>query len=1118
MLSLASVFILAAFCANAVVRDRETRMEEIVFTTSVGKFPFLVGRFTGSFLAAFTAFGTSALGMFVATFMPWQEPERIGAVSVTAYLWPLAVIALPNMLFAAVLLFALATVTRSVLASYAGSVLLYVLYFIAATLTNSPLMASSVPGGNGNASLASLLDPFALSAFFAQTEHWVPALRNTKLLSLSGDFLLNRILWMAVSLAILGVVYRLFSFRVLARARKPLHADDATSEATPAMVLPHTPVQTRPSQWASYLSITRIELRTFLLTPPFLAMAILWTLLALSELVGEVKGGEYGSALYPASGILFAALQNPLTLLVTILLIYTSTELVWRERSLGIAAILNSTPTSNGAFVAAKCTALAMLVGAFTALGIGVMVAIQLAKGWSPEPGLLLAFACVMGAPLLLFACAAVFVQTVSAHKYLGMLLTMALAVISIHGPMLGLDHRLLRFGAMSRFGYSAMNGFGAPTGFPWLILYWSALTGLLLLLAAALWRHGSAGLPLLRPILRGTSRSWRLLAGAMTIILAASGAFIFYNTNVLHAYETEKDVLDWKGDYETTYKAFASLPQPRIVEIRASVDLYPVERRYRVRGEYVLVNDTGQPIDRVLIAVRREAVAATIAMPSARATLDARFHQHLFRLQRALQPSEQTTVRFDITYANPGFESGQPDQSIVSNGSYIPTNRAFPTIGYRASYEIDDARERRRRGLPASSAAESSREHERIPMADWVRFDVTVSTSPDQRIVAPGLLVRSWEHDGRRSFRFRSEGAMPNQFIIASARYAVAAETHHGVRIEIYYQPGHAYNVARMMRAAAESLQVFRTNFGPYRHSTLRLAEVPAHNTNFAGFAEPGVIFFSENRGLLTDARDPERLDLVYRRVAHEVAHQWWGYTVIAADVPGDLVLTETLTKYSELIALEKARGREQARQLLTYELDLYLAGRTAETGVEPPLTAVENQSYLYYRKGILVMGSIRDLLGEPAVNAALRSLVREQGGPAHSPTCADLLRHLRAAATPEQSMLIDQWMNDVVLYDFQLNTARARRLPNGRYEVRMRVSASKDSRDRPLRFRESIDIGVFGDDERLLSLAKYALHDGDQEIVVIVDKQPRNAVVDPYVNRMDRNRFDNGKIVEVQ
>ncbi|HEX2121338.1 MAG TPA: hypothetical protein VHL59_06830, partial [Thermoanaerobaculia bacterium] len=217
LLSLFSVFVLAVFCANAVVRDRETRMEEIVFTTSVEKLPFLLGRFTGSFLAALTAFSTSAPGMFAARFMPWHDAERLGAVNPIAYLWALLVIVLPNVLFAAVTLFALSTITRSVLASYAGSVALWVLYFVGAAMTNSPMMAASVPGAGGGASLAALLDPFALSAFFEQTQHWLPAVRNTRLVSLSGTFLLNRLLWIGMSVAMLAGVHRLFSFRVSAR-------------------------------------------------------------------------------------------------------------------------------------------------------------------------------------------------------------------------------------------------------------------------------------------------------------------------------------------------------------------------------------------------------------------------------------------------------------------------------------------------------------------------------------------------------------------------------------------------------------------------------------------------------------------------------------------------------------------------------------------------------------------------------------------------------------------------------------------------------------------------------------------------------------------------------------
>jgi hypothetical protein len=624
-------------------------------------------------------------------------------------------------------------------------------------------------------------------------------------------------------------------------------------------------------------------------------------------------------------------------------------------------------------------------------------------------------------------------------------------------------------------------------------------------------------------PILRSTPQFGRVLAATMTVVFLASGSVIFYNMNVLNPYTTDADVLAWRADYEKTYKTFAARPQPHVAAIKTDVDLFPSERRLRVRGEYVLVNDTSRPIDEILVAVRRDASATNVTMPSSRMRHDQRFNQYVFELDRPLAPGQQTTVQFDVTYDNPGFESEEsPDPMIVENGSYIMSFRAFPTIGYRASYEIQNARERRRQGLPASTAYDSSREflpHDEIQSVEWIDFDATVSTAGDQTALAPGRLLRTWKHNGRNSFHYRSDRLIPNQFAIGSGRYAIARETHHGVSIEIYHHPEHTQNLAPMMRAASQSLSYFIDNFGPYPHPHLRLVEVPAQYQSFSGFAQPGMIFLGEIRGFLIDGRNTQNIDLLYRRVAHEVAHQWWGHQLVATHGPGATFLTESLTKYSEIVTLEKAHGREQVRQLLTFELDLYLAGRTDQVGEEPPLARTDNQSYLYYRKGALVMNALRDLLGEATVNRALRNLLLEQAGPNRNPTTSDFLRHLHAVAQPSQHALIDEWMNDVVLYNFKLESANSRRLPNGRYAVTLRVTALKErADDQPLPMRELIDIGIFSDDDQVLHLAKHALHEGRQDLTVIVDHEPLRAAVDPYVCRIDRNRFDNSRRVETR
>ncbi|HVR38390.1 MAG TPA: ABC transporter permease, partial [Thermoanaerobaculia bacterium] len=211
--SLFAVFAVAIFGSNAVLRDSEHRMEEIVFCTPVGRFQYLFGRFAGCVLAALTSISFAAIGMIVATYMPWQNAERIASFDPRVYFWPLVVIVVPNVLFAAAVLFAIATLTRSALATYAGAVFIYVLYFVGAALTNSPLMAASTPGAGGDF-WAALLDPFGLSAFFAQTRYWSVADKNTRFIALAGTVLWNRVACVVLAIAIGAVVYRVFTFRL----------------------------------------------------------------------------------------------------------------------------------------------------------------------------------------------------------------------------------------------------------------------------------------------------------------------------------------------------------------------------------------------------------------------------------------------------------------------------------------------------------------------------------------------------------------------------------------------------------------------------------------------------------------------------------------------------------------------------------------------------------------------------------------------------------------------------------------------------------------------------------------------------------------------------------------
>jgi ABC-type transport system involved in multi-copper enzyme maturation permease subunit len=1110
LLSLVGLIAAGIFASSSVLRDDDHRMSEIIHTTPVGRFTFLLGRFGGTFLATLSTVSFSALGMAAGLLLPGIPPERIAALDARPYLAAFGAITVPNVLFATALLFAVAVWTRNAIATHAAAVSLYVLYFVCAALTGSPLMAGSKPG-RGAGTLPSLLDPFALTSFFDATRYWTAAEKNARFIPFADGLLLNRLLWTTAALGILAIVYRTFTFRlrnVAPRKEAPLASGaDRRVERRPA-------VRPAGSSWlAAYRSCVRIEIRS-LLTKSTLLLFLLWLGWALSEIYGGVLTGEYDSTSYPVTGLVAGAVQTPATILGLILILYYGAELFWREQKVRMAAIVDSTPVSGTVMIASKWTALAALLGAFLLGGAAAGIAAQVSRGWfDVQPLLYLAFLYFTGVPLLLYAAASLFIHALSPGKYAGMIFFLLFVIVSRRASTLGLEHDLWHFAAAPPVSYTELDGFGSSAApFHGFMLHWTVLALLLTITAAGLWRR--VGAPWKERI-RLLARPG-ITARALLAIFAVTGGWIFYETNVANAYVTAAQMADWRVEYEKVYKHVETMPRPRIFAVDGEVDLDPAKQRYRVAGRYGLVNETSRPIASVYVARRREARPAVVSIPSARlAARDDRFGMDRFDFQPPLAPGARAELRFDLSFENRGFGSGQQDDAIAGNGTFLMNLRGFPTLGYRGSYELTDPRERRERGLSGASAAALDEDGERsavdASVDDWIDLRLTVSTAGDQIAVAPGRLERSWSHGGRRWFVYRTEAPILNRFAITSGRYAVARRQHGPVSLEVYHDPAHAANVPHMLDTAAAALDVLQGSFGPYPHRQLRIVEIPS-SWPMAGYALPGTVYIREDGGFLTDARDPDRPDLVARRVAHEVAHQWFGHRVHTANVEGASMLVESLAKYSELRVVERMRGREQVRRMLEIELDRYLSGRASETASEVPLYKVDRQPYLFYSKAAVVLFGLRDLLGQERLEGAIRAMMREP-----RPTSLDLLRHLHEVADARQGALIDQWMKEIVLYDLKIDTAQTHRRADGRWDVTVQVEASKSRADgrgneQPLAFDEPVEIAIDGD-EKVLESRKHNLRRGMNEIRLIVDSRPSSVIVDPGITRIDRNPGDNVK-----
>ena len=185
---------------------------------------------------------------------------------------------------------------------------------------------------------------------------------------------------------------------------------------------------------------------------------------------------------------------------------------------------------------------------------------------------------------------------------------------------------------------------------------------------------------------------------------------------------------------------------------------------------------------------------------------------------------------------------------------------------------------------------------------------------------------------------------------------------------------------MTRMLKAMKASLALYSAEFSPYQFTQARVLEFPAY-ANFAqSFAN--TVPYSESLGFIQNFKDEdkdEKIDMVTYITAHEIAHQWWAHQVIGADKQGMTLLSESFSQYSALLVMESLYGKEQIRKFLKIELDRYLRQRGSDAVEELPLNRVENQGYIHYQKGSLAMYWLKEVVGEKAVNSALKKFLEQ-------------------------------------------------------------------------------------------------------------------------------------------
>ena len=1112
------VIVMAAMVGRSVQQDFEYDMHHFFFSAPIRKYDYVFGRFLGSTATLAIVFLAILLGAWLGTFIPGIEPERVGPQGLLKYLRPYLFILLPNLFIFGSIFFVLAALTRRMLPVYVASVVMLIGYIVA------PGLARDLD----YKTLAALIDPFGTTAVIRLTEYWTIAERNARVVPFEGVLLINRAIWVGFSLVVLLLGYWRFHFTGTPDSRA---AHRPEGEAP--VQLSHTAAATAEKPDFAGRNLGLLLLRSSWLNLRESVKDIYFAVIALAAVLALLAaalgmGAMYGTRTYPVTYHVIEMIRSIFGLFMLIVTTFYAGELIWREREARMAQMLDAAPLPSWVPMLSKLFALIGLQAVMLALAMLCGMLIQMFQGYFAfEPVLYMqALFLVLLPQYALIAVLAIATQVLINHKYLAYFVMILYYAATLTVDSIGLDHPMLLYGSTPDFSYSAMNGWGHYLARErWFELYWGSAALVLMVLSLVFWPRGynaelGSRIQLAR---RNLSRPVLASFGLGLALFAASGAILFYNLEVAGDYQTAFERDERRARYESRYKAFADLAQPRITDVDLKVDIVPESRKLAVRGTYQLENRGAQPVTQVAVTVARKAQLRLSFGQPARAILADDVHGfHVYRLAQPLAPGASMTLSFDMKFEPKGILGMGSDTPVLANGTFF-NNDILPRIGYQQQAELTDERDRKRHGLglrarlPAADDARGRQTNLLGSDADWIRFNAVVSTSPDQIAIAPGTLEKEWVANGRRYFNYRMDKPMLNFFGFQSARYEVRHDRWQDVTIDIYYHPGHEFNLDRMIKGVKASLEYNTRNFSPYQHKVLRIVEFPRYS-NYAQ-SYPNTIPYSESMGFIArvDDKNPKDLDYPFYITAHEVAHQWWGHQLVGARTAGGTVLSETLAEYAALMVMKEQVGPARMRRFLRYDLDRYLMGRATTNRPELPLAQNENQSYIHYGKGSLAMYQLQEVLGAEAVNKVLHGMLVEHAfHDAPYPSVTELVQGLRAAARPDQAYLVDDLFNAIVLYENRAIQASAARRADGKYVVTLKASAGKmraaglgEESEAPL--QDYIEFGV--DDKNGVPLLRERRLVSKKEVTVqmVVEGRPAKAGIDPDNKLIDRKPGDN-------
>lgn len=993
LFSLASLFPIVLIASQSMMREKDHRFEQILYTTSITNQSYLVSRFLVVFGITMLSFLVFVVGYMMGHLIKMNDSAHWGIFRIHYYLHSFLVIVFPNILLCTVVVCAVALLTKNKMLIFLSGLGIYILYVVFAVFSNNPLMAGSEPLSESAMNYSAKIDPFGMAAFFHQTNHWTAVQRNTEVLHLSGNLLFNRMMVIGLALGILFLSYRLFRFK-LTKQQKTNKKSHVFKENNRSFVQVST--QTIGIYYFLHTihSFLKIHLKSTIKSIPFVLLVVLTLFILGMEMYGAIEGGIRLPQYFATTGLMTNTILSTTPIIMIFAMLFYSSELVWKSSTYHFRPLEESTPVSNTALFISKAMTLMVIAAIIIGICIGLGVIFQLAFHYPIfEWQVYLSLFYLLGIPTFICSLLMISLQHLIKQKYV------ALAIAAIFllftntrlGRAFGLSHPMSRFANFMPEAYSDLNGFGHLRDAFMLNMTYALSLAMLMCVISLLTMKQS----------KFSMKGKYGIALALPLISLTIMSFYFIKNYTKPTKDTE---LNWAQKYEATYGHFKTIKQPTVTDVETTIDLYPERNAYYVKGKYILVNKTSEMISEILINAPLD-----ISLKSLHSNVlnlknkDEVFGQYLFKTKKEMMPKDSVIIDFEFEYHISPINGHQSFNAIVDNGAFIRISNYFPGIGYQLDQEISDETERKKRGMTALPALDSVDAPIENPFNyQFINLNVLVSTSGEQTAVCIGAFMDQFSKDGRNYFHYQAEN-IPFRFAVSSAKYTVQKSNFRDISIEIFHDPKHHQNIIHLIKSIKNTLAYCEDNFGKYPYHTIRFAEISSFTQGFAATAYPATVYINEKQ-LHLNLTGGQGQDVINELAGHELSHQWWGNALLKPVYrQGSGVLTETLAQYTQLMLYKNAYGEAKMLEMVEVYREMYESGK-AFSGEEALYYADPDNANVIYNKGLMKMHALYLLIGEAKINAALRALLEHHRFPLRPATTRNLLEELRNVASLEQ------------------------------------------------------------------------------------------------------------------